>query len=368
MSESQSASANGSNLIGKISAAMALLAGIFYASGYMVIFTASERLGITDTGGDIFKAKYIQVGAYCVVLIVFLGTIGYCLSYTCDPQRVSPSDPDKMVPPDPKRLTVLVLFLFGLLLHSILVPTDTSSVSALVLMSAMIAYLGVALFTGIFRCLERWPWLSWILITILLLLAFVFVVACFTAAFYPGSGWNFVWIAIGKQSPRLHPYVAARPNLHRHIQEGLGVVLFTLLCVFLGRVVYLWHHLYFPQAKAVRRVWQGSLLSLLAFGTFDAVIGFAVVIYPFIPSGKGGGNYHDAPQVTINMTKSDNDSDSNQRYVILLETNAYLYVARVPDPNQNNWGKLGSQPPPDIMQIPQNGVSTVDAFPRRLGQ
>ena len=56
MAETNSEAARGVT-IGKLGSVFVLLTGLSYASGYMVIFMASQRLGINDTGGEILKCK-----------------------------------------------------------------------------------------------------------------------------------------------------------------------------------------------------------------------------------------------------------------------------------------------------------------------
>jgi hypothetical protein len=42
---------------------------LIYATGFLVVFTAEERLGLVSTSGDFFKIKYMHVGVLCATFI-----------------------------------------------------------------------------------------------------------------------------------------------------------------------------------------------------------------------------------------------------------------------------------------------------------
>ena len=47
---------------------LAITAGLFYATGFLVEFTFFNSIGIKDAGSDVFKAKYIYVGILALIL------------------------------------------------------------------------------------------------------------------------------------------------------------------------------------------------------------------------------------------------------------------------------------------------------------
>lgn len=55
------------------------LAGIVYATGFLIVFTYFESFGIHETGAEFFKVKYVHVGILCTMFVILLGVP--CLAY-----------------------------------------------------------------------------------------------------------------------------------------------------------------------------------------------------------------------------------------------------------------------------------------------
>jgi hypothetical protein len=53
----------------------AAIAGLIYATGFLIEFTFLNSLGVSDAGTDVFKAKYIYVGLLCLQLPVSAGAL-----------------------------------------------------------------------------------------------------------------------------------------------------------------------------------------------------------------------------------------------------------------------------------------------------
>jgi hypothetical protein len=230
-----------------------------------------------------------------------------------------------------------------LLLQGILVPPGDSSFS---LMLAMILYLVIALAAGLLNWVHK-PWLM----PVLYVLSIVIILSCF-ATRYQNASDHWLWDLLYDPPPRRE-------------QDFLAMVLLFSLCMFLGRIVFFMGHLPGVRLAKDRWVWHAVIAPVLIFGLFDAVIGFAVAIYPFIPFEKGGGNYRYASEVTI-QAPNDSNVKGDQKYVVLMETSDYLYVAMDnpgEESNRENWGKLGIAPPADILQIRRDSITAMDCQP-----
>jgi hypothetical protein len=99
------------------------------------------------------------------------------------------------------------------------------------------------------------------------------------------------------------------------------------------------------------------------FGTFDSVVGFAVVVYPYIPFDKGGGNYEYAPTAFF----YGNDCrilPNDGPLVVLLDTDDYYYVTNDRSRDiRKYWGTLGENEPPPIYQIARSSFVRVEYSP-----
>ena len=71
-------------------------------------------------------------------------------------------------------------------------------------------------------------------------------------------------------------------------------------------------------------------------------------------------------QIVTIRTSDNADDNDNDKYVILLETDKYLYVTLATPgtkKDRDNWGKLGSNPPRHIRQIPLEKITGLDCHP-----
>jgi hypothetical protein len=375
-------------VLGKLAGSLALLTASLYASGYMVIFSAGERLGISDPGGDFFKYKYIQVGAYCEGFITCFAGLGYLLSVSmknrqdrAEAARTGSKDGGQPPPvayntyvPSWESLVALFVVEIALIAQGIIVVPGTWG---LPWMLPMIGYLLLAMAAGLAGVLAESDrvWIKRIVLGMLMLLASLSVIGCLIIrSFAPAKSGTppwWLWMPPNDAS-------SAELDHYRWTAQAAGTVFLLLLCLFLGRLGYVIQNLLSPAAlepgadpaqtqqvamlaRANRLYWCATVLPLMAFGMFDAVIGFAAVIYPYVPIAKGGANYASAPIVDIHP--SDPSKSSMPRCVILLETSQYLYVTSDTRSDRQNWGKLGSPPLQKIQRIPLTDVGDIEYRP-----
>jgi hypothetical protein len=319
------------------------LTAALYACGYTVVLTAAERLGISDPGSGIFKGKYIQVGAYCIGFILTIAAASYVASSTRD----EPQPPTN--PPKWSRLRILnpFMLLTALLAQSFLVWPDSSS---WILLLAMIGYFVIALVAGLLKWQPK-PVIGPIITIILPVLLFVILISCFAIHFPKYS------------KGRGHFLISLPPPIPHEI---LALIFLISLCLFLGRMVYvLRHHLIYDDRNN-RLFWCALMLPLLVFGTYDAVISFAVVVYPYIPCEKGGGDYGSVSEAFFYGSKDKPLPLPCGPLVVLLETDDCYYVAKDPcDRIRMEWGKIGGLTEPNpIYHIPRTNVERVKYVPR----
>jgi hypothetical protein len=332
----------------------------------MVVFSANERLGLSDPGGDFFKYKYIQVGAYCDGFVAFLASVGYLLSVylkSCQSSSLKPYAPSW------ESLFALFIIEFALILQGIIVVPGTWG---MVWMLSMIGYLAVALAAALAGTFAEGEYArrKKIIIGILIVFASLTTYGCFAGGGYCGKLWPSSWWLWG-------PPDAAGEKTSNHywlVERWVARVVLCFLCLFLGRLIYLLQQCFSPaapvqrcysahakqvtaQASVQSWFWYVTLVPLMIFATFDAIIGFAAVIYPYIPVAKAGADFTNASIVDI-LPADPSKQKKMSRYVILLETSDYLYVAS-DTKYRPDWGKLGSRPIPVIQRIPLGDVGGV---------
>jgi hypothetical protein len=257
------------------------------------------------------------------------------------------------VPTWPHLLGPLML-LVGLLLQAFLLRPGSSS---LVLLSTMILYFVISLSAVLLR---RWSEdvVSPKVATLLALLASIIAVSCFIIRF--GSHKKKEWYYFVQMLPG-HPF-----------QELLALAVLILLCLFLGRVFYFVLHHVTGDDPHKKWLWWALTVPLFAFGLYDAVIGFAAVVYPYIPVEKGGGDYENVSTAVFYGSQNKPLFPADVQVVVLLETDDCYYVAKDPavhpgdDPphkERRSWGKLGYSALDKIYQIPRNDLTHVDYKP-----
>ncbi|MGO9085753.1 MAG: hypothetical protein ACLQBK_11040 [Candidatus Sulfotelmatobacter sp.] len=57
------------------------VAGLIYATGFLVVFTFFARLGIREAGTEFFKVKYVHVGILCLIIPALTAVPAYAFFY-----------------------------------------------------------------------------------------------------------------------------------------------------------------------------------------------------------------------------------------------------------------------------------------------
>jgi hypothetical protein len=333
-------------ILGKVTPIALVLSGALYASGYTVILTASQRLGIVDPGNGVFKGKYLQAGAYCVAFILLVGAICFVASARIAKAQYKEQYFNDELPLS--RLLSPLLLLIALLFQSFLIWPNRASWA---LLGGMISYFTFALAAALLGWFDiKKPRTSKLAAWVLTAFTLLIISSCVAIRFfYPLKRYMLIRFLIKKPGPMC--------------QEGLAIAVLILLCLFLGRLFYVLAHAYLHTSGEKRWFWCVLTMPLLLFGAYDAVIGFAVIIYPYIPFEKGGGDYQSVSTVCFYDSSDKPLSRPTGKLVILLETDEYYFVAQDDPRNRRYWGKLGQSPLKRIYQISRQEVSRAEYEP-----
>jgi hypothetical protein len=287
---------SGDGVLGKLGGSLALLTAVLYASGYMVVFSANERLGISDPGGDFFKYKYLQVGAYCDGFVAFFASFGYLLSVYL---KRCQSSPLERYAPSWASLFALFIIELALILQGIFVVPGTWGMAW---MLPMIAYLVIVLWAALFGIFAEGKHAihKKVLLLILIVLASLSTYGGFAGGDYvPKVGASSWWL--------WGPPDAADVEVssgYWHVERLVSRIVLFFLCLFLGRLVFLLQHCLSPaapvqqpdtaqatevtaQASVQSWFWYVTLVPLMIFATFDALIAFCGGGLPVCSSCQG---------------------------------------------------------------------------------
>lgn len=326
-------------------------AAVVYATGFLIDFTHSQRLGIGDGVGDLFKAKHMLVGTIYWLLLILIGipTFAFTNMYVRNKEvNLKRAQGEK----EPLLISLsgllISLQLLGLLyLVTLVAPPRFLSRQAFwvglnFFFSVPILGRIYALIRGL-RDPETYKKRNKFWRTACYLSSRSWCLRPQVSYSAPGS-WKTVrimllvltlaidWRCLAAE--RLMPVVLA---MFWNAKILIGILVFMASVIFQYRDRS-------SRAKTSadkRSLWQLCGAKLVIAFVFS-VIGFAYSVYPFIPSERGGGNYMHAPDVVLwvkNETADIPDALIEEyragvkitKPVKLVEqTTAWLYIASPP--------------------------------------
>lgn len=321
---------------------------LIYATGFLVVFTAEERLGLVSTSGDFFKIKYMHVGVLCATFVGLFAGLAYVhRELTFEGKSKKGTSPDESARHDikPTQLLAVVPTIAGIYVQLTITPPGSFwGWPAFTLVAfALVTFVGALALQGINR--DRRDHLArrmWIAVSGLLGVAYL-VAEILTVE------WQR-WEGAGK--------------------GALSVTMLALFAAVIGRVLH-------RSAQGARGakipgkavVWWFIGASVAGFFYYVAAYGFALAIYPHISIRKGGGDYCDAPDAVVYFVEPAEDSvpaailDGPHRtkpLVLLLETGEVIYAAEDSKCERCLWGKSAEDRPIRIFQFSRSSVSVVE--------
>lgn len=318
---------------------------LLYATGFLVMFTAEERLGIVNSGGDFFKVKYMHVGVLCVMYIGLFAGLAYLFSeWTNKEGRAGPTDLTR------RHLLILFPVIAGIIVQLTIAPLGSFwwPPAGLLLGFTVVAVV-VSSYAQVKRGTQadyqiHWGWLVLI----------------------AGLGWAFLVAEVCA----VEWYLWKSP-----LKASVSFVMFAVFACLIGRSLFRSAEGARGQQTAGRRVaWWLIGMSFAGFFYYVDTYVFALAIYPHISVRKGGGDYCDAPDAVLYFVGRDNgavpedvlDGDRRSKLlVILLENAGVIYAAEDEGSERCRWGKSSKDRPKRIYQFNRSTVSAVEFVPRR---
>ena len=357
-----------------VARASGAVAAIIYATGFLVDFTHSQRLGIGDGLGDLFRAKHMLVGALYWLLITLIGipSIAFAKIWLRN-RQVNINKP--IGNKEPLIMTwaglLTSLQLLGLLYVVTLVapPGFLSRQAFWVGLNFALSVLGLGRIYFLIRSLrspetykKEGP---------------LWKMACFLSSFSwrlrrevsynPPGSWKTVRLMVliltlvidwqCLQAEHLMPMILA---LLWKAKILIGIF------IFMGHVTFQYwdrsNRITDPGDKHALWLICGAKLTL---SFIFSIIGFAYSVYPFIPAERGGGNYTHASDVRLRIKSEASEipetlveehqgSVSITRPLKLIEqTSVWVYVAPGPVPD------IPADWKPDIVAVRKDLVTSM---------
>jgi hypothetical protein len=338
----------------------AAVAGLVYATGFLVEFTFLSSMGIKEAASDAFKAKYIHVGLLCLFPAIAGIFLLSCIRQACEiPKDSSYKEP---------RIYWSSVFLALITLLDFYLLITFAPLELFKEKESLIAALFCCIIPG---------------------LALLRIVQEFLLKWY--------------NEKKISVNVGGNDKLWTYSRNGFLLATTVLtFCIFWGMGGTLWGIFWqggwlyigfngvillivgWLASKKVRG-WQlvSGLCLPLAF-TYLSVLVFAYRLYPYIPVERGGGDYSCEPNIsTLSFNpqfksfipsgllpdKSVADSVSTDSLIVsravtvLDETPTILYVTTETSQNQHeNWRLLGlKEKPQTIFAIRHDTVAIIQS-------
>ncbi len=338
----------------------AALAGFVYGTGFLVDYTFLGSMGVKDPMTEIVKARHIYVGLLCLqfpvsLAVVVLGFIRYSRKV-----RTNPSSGEGVKPSLTSILTVIVLlFAFYMLIGFSRAKSSYSEHQVAVFVLFLMSITGLILARGIevflnearakYQAIDELfasiP--SWVNpLTLIRRIIFLTVLGLTIYIF-----WH-LWPLIGEI-----------------LWEGayLYVGLIAMVIVILWRIDTRSESF---SRMGLRATMVGITLALSLAFLYFAILVFAARIYPYIPAGRGGGDYTtETPSVLFFDAKFkdalprdviDDSSDTlrSKPLYILRDTSEAVFVAVPVSENKERnihengppqWRRLGRENKPQAL-------------------
>ena len=318
--------------------------GLLYFTGFLVVLTYSEKLGLREAGTVFFKIKYIEVGFLCLVLPIIIISSAYSMFILRSTSMLgreknrhndsnsTNSNNIKLYPP-----SIILVFNLLFVFYSILMFSPPGFIREQRPLAIPAIFVSTVIGLLLIQKASEWikPELS--------------------DKFHIISRWILcIFIVIGLN---IYTFIGIHDRLAEiFFSRGLYYLVFI---GFIGFLIIRAHNRAIgiePSAKSA--VWI-IVISIIILLYYLMVLSFAYSIYPYIPVSRGGGNYEKTPLISIEadnlFMQSNKNNTSFLKHVILLkETRDALFVA---SPESGGgpvlWRRRNR---PDILVIPKSHI------------
>jgi hypothetical protein len=340
------------------------VAGLIYATGFLVVFTFFARLGIREAGTEFFKVKYVHVGILCLIIPALTAISIYALSYM---SRIEVEKKNQGLVADihiSLPSVVLTLNLIGTFYMYVMFSPP-----------------------GYFRTRAH-------------LIPLIFGITLFgLTAVQQLTRKGFV-VFIGRSADKVRR-ISVKPEtigsalrwilclavvvfLDRYSFRGLGHDLWEMFSgnmhvtngggyVFLAFVLVMLF-LFWRVSRRSRMIVDHKLkvalwasgLSLMFATFYICVLSFSYSVYPYIPAERGGGSYVDSSEVVLTFQGSPGvlpvdllESGSKSKPLLIIEeTSTSVYVANPKDAGGPVEWRRGGRP--DVIAIRREIVNSIE--------
>ncbi|HZS45849.1 MAG TPA: hypothetical protein VFC63_12155 [Blastocatellia bacterium] len=338
--------------------------GIIYAAGFLVVIAFLDRFGIREPGSDFWKTKYIHIGILCVSFPVILNGTIYSLSHLIFHGKFQkPLMWQRLLPIGLLGIN-LEIVCFILLMLTRRVPGSTEIVGIAPLQWIIgVTLIGIPLILGFERILERYsgkvPPSDTELAT--LPQTFTVILRWILTVIVAGLDvWYFLDFrySVGLASPWL-------------------ALVYIAFCLVLGvtiSTVAIYEKRQVTEGRR-RAIWVLALSIIGPFFYF-VILSFAYGVYQNIPSTRNGGDYTEAPKVTLVLKSNQFITQSDQKFfqkdnpnitvplIVIEEASWGIYCA---DPTEaggpNEWKLIGGRKP-QILIINKSEIARIQSESR----
>ncbi|VAW80953.1 hypothetical protein MNBD_GAMMA13-1900 [hydrothermal vent metagenome] len=299
------------------------LGGIIYFSGFLVVMTYSERLGLRETGTVFLKTKYIHSGILVLSLPLILIGATYSLyeiynREKSESQRKS-EDESKNESATPVFYIPAVLLVYNLLLvfYTMLMFSPPGYIGREKPLAVFLVFSATAIGLLFIQKLSIW------------------IKVDFQDKYQKRSRWILFLIVFVGLNYYVFEGIYAR-LIEMIIPRGLYFLLFILI---IGYSIFRVKLRAKEYTSASRKTALWVLFMCILFPIYYLMIlSFAYGVYPYIPASRGGGDYEGSPLVSIvvddklrtalNGTKLYASADLEKlKYVFIGETESEVYLA-----------------------------------------
>jgi hypothetical protein len=333
----------------------AAIAGLVYATGFLIEFTFLNSLGVSDAGTDVFKAKYIYVGLLCLQLPVSAGVLvlGFLRMKRKAAMTPSKEDDNYLAAYAPSLISMLVLVATFYLLIAFSRSGQGAFHDHQVAIGSLfgVVIVGLIATRGLQDRLIDLGKSDAKVKTILEKLGLV------------GKTWNRIRWFLAVVAFALMVYIfwfLARILGEMFIEGGyFYIALMSLVGMLLWRIdtqsdKYREAGLY-PTVWVMAACVCGALMYL-------STLAFAVRVYPFIPVNRGGGDYTTestsvltfdpdfASAIPKNLVDVKAASFQSNPVMILHDATETIFVAEKTETNgPEQWRRTGRQNKPQVI-------------------
>lgn len=343
----------------------AAIAGLVYATGFLIEFTFLNSLGVNDAGTDVFKAKYIYVGLLCLQLPVSTGALvlGFLRMKRQAALTRGKADDKQVAAYTPSLIMMVVL----VATFYLLIAFSRAGIGAFHDYQLAVGSLFAVVIVGLIATRGLQDWLARL---------------CKSDAKWKSAidkiglddrVWNRIrWLlAVASLGQMIYIFWYLFPLLFNMFVEGgyFYITLMALVGVILWRVDCQ-REMY--RSRGLYTTILVMCMCICGVLMYLSTLAFAVRVYPFIPVTRGGGDYTtELPSVLsfdpdfgsaipADLVDWSSGSPRSMPVMILHDSTELLFVTRVSEKNgPEQWRRTGRDNKPDVIySIKRSAVIT----------